>query len=232
MGNLPRPALAAAPGPSCAELVRHTENGHERPRQRPAAVTRCRYNLAMSCAQCSSPLPVIRRGDARFCSARCRVAAHRALPAEQLRIIDRWVRYSPTKVPLTVAGDHASSTNPRTWCDYETAAASSVGAGLGFVLSQADRIACVDIDHCLDGKGRLLGWAQEILANVPDTYIEVSPSGDGLHVWGMADIDKGRRSGGVEVYGSGRYLTVTARRWRKSVTTFAELNEWIGTLPI
>lgn len=177
-------------------------------------------------------MPVLRRGDARHCSTRCRVAAHRALPPEQLRIANRWVRYSTTKVPLTITGDNASSTNARTWCDFETAAASTVGAGLGFVLTDVDRIACVDVDHCLDGRGRLLSWAQEIFANVPDTYMEVSPSGDGLHVWGMADISKGRRSGGVEVYGSGRYITVTTRRWRKCVTTFADLNEWIGTLPI
>ena len=186
----------------------------------------------MTCAHCSSSLPVVRRGDTVFCSSRCRVAAHRSLPAEQLRLIDRWVRYSPTKVPLTTNGDNASSTNPSTWCDFATAAASQIGAGFGFVLTNADRIACVDIDHCLDGRGRLLPWAQDIIAGVPDTYIEVSPSGDGLHVWGLADIDKGRKVGGVEVYGSGRYMTVTAQRWRKCATAFADLNEWIGTLPI
>jgi primase-polymerase (primpol)-like protein len=186
----------------------------------------------MTCAHCSSSLPVLQRGDARFCSTRCRVAAHRSLPAEQLRIVDRWVRYSPTKVPLTAAGDNASSTNSSTWCDFDTAARSSAGVGVGFVLSDVDRIACVDIDHCLDGRGRLRSWATDILANVPDTYIEVSPSGDGLHVWGLADIAKGRRSGGVEVYGSGRYITVTSQRWRKCGTAFADLNEWIGSLPI
>lgn len=224
--------LASAPGRSCAEFVRASQSGHALPRQSVAAVTRYRYNLAMFCAQCSQPLPIVRRGDTVFCSSRCRVAAHRALPPEQLRIINRWVRYSAKKVPLTATGDNASSTNPSTWCDFDTAAASQIGAGFGFVLTNADRIACVDIDHCLDGRGRLKPWAQEILAGVPDTYMEVSPSGDGLHVWGMADITKGRRAGGVEVYGTGRYITVTARRWRKSVTTFADLNEWIGTLPI
>lgn len=177
-------------------------------------------------------MPLLRRGDARFCSSRCRVAAHRALPPEQLRIVDRWLRYSARKVPLTATGANASSTNSKTWCDFDTAASSTVGAGYGFVLTDEDRIACVDIDHCLDGRGRLKSWASEILAGVPDTYIEVSPSGDGLHVWGLADFTNGRRSGGVEVYGSGRYITVTARRWRNSVTTFADLNDWIDTLPI
>lgn len=186
----------------------------------------------MTCAHCSSSLPVVRRGDTVFCSSRCRVAAHRALPAEQLRIIDRWVRYSSKKVPLTASGDAASSTNASTWCDFTTASTSTAGVGVGFVLTNADRITCVDIDHCLDGRGRLLSWAHDIIAGVPDTYIEVSPSGDGLHVWGLADIDKGRKAGGVEIYGSGRYMTVTSQRWRKCATAFADLNEWIGSLPI
>jgi len=177
-------------------------------------------------------MPVMGRSDAMFCSSRCRTAAHRLLPAEQLRIVDRWVRFSSEKVPLTAVGGSASSTNSLTWCDYDTAAASSAGVGVGFVLSSADRIVCVDIDHCLDGRGRLRLWAQEILAAVPDTYMEVSPSGDGLHVWGFGDVVKGRRAGGVEIYGEGRYLTVTARRWRKCVTTFADLGEWIGMLPV
>jgi len=65
---------------------------------------------------------------------------------------------------------------------------------------------------------------------MPTTYVEVSPSGDGLHVWGFATVDKGRRSGGVEVYGSGRYITITGKRWRGSVASFADLTDWLITL--
>lgn len=144
----------------------------------------------------------------------------------------RWIRWSATKVPLTADGRAASSTNPLTWCDYDTAAASTAGVGIGFVLSPADRIVCVDLDHCLDGRGRPKRWAEDLLADVPATYVEVSPSGDGLHVWGFGDIDKGRKSSGVEVYGSGRYLTVTGRRWRHSVSSFAELGDWVDSLPL
>lgn len=172
------------------------------------------------------------RGDSRFCSSRCRVAAHRALPARQLRELPRWVRWSASKVPLTAEGGAASSTDPSTWCDYDTAIASSVGVGVGFVLSPADRIVCVDLDHCLDGKGRPVSWAADVLASVPDTYVEVSPSGDGLHVWGLADVGRGRRCEGIEVYGQGRYLTVTGRRWRHSRSTFAEIGGWIDSLDL
>ena len=186
----------------------------------------------MVCSWCSSSVSFLARGDSRFCSPRCRLAAHRALPARELREIPRWLRWSATKVPLTADGGAASSTNPATWCDYATAAASTAGVGVGFVLSPTDRIVCVDLDHCLDGRGRPTRWAADLLADIPATYVEVSPSGDGLHVWGFADVAKARKSPGIEVYGSGRYLTVTARRWRHSRSSLAEIGDWIDSLPL
>jgi primase-polymerase (primpol)-like protein len=135
-------------------------------------------------------------------------------------------------MPLTTRNSAASSTDPSTWTDYESAALSSVGVGVGFVLSADDRIVCVDLDDCLDSRGRLLDWAQPLLDNLPATYVEVSPSGTGLHVWGFGDVIKGRCTKGIEVYGSGRYLTVTGKRWRHSVGTFAELNSWIDSLRV
>lgn len=185
----------------------------------------------MVCRWCSSPILAPHRADARHCSDRCRRAAQRSAPASTLRAIPRWLRWSATKVPLTTANTPASSTNASTWCDYDTAVASDVGVGVGFVLSSADRIVCVDIDHCLDGRGHPESWAVELLDSIPATYVEVSPSGHGLHVWGFGDVVKGRKAGGVEVYGTGRYITVTGRRWRHCGTSFAELGEWLSTLP-
>jgi primase-polymerase (primpol)-like protein len=166
------------------------------------------------CFFCSTALSPLARADVRYCSGRCRIAAHRlkgVLPAE-LVALDRWIRYSPIKVPLTVRGRAASSTNPRTWSTYESAKDSTIGAGLGFVLN-GDGVVCIDIDHCLEA-GRPTRWASDFLATLPDTYVEVSPSGDGLHVWGVADLGfTGRRikiaGGDLEVYGNLRYLTVT-----------------------
>lgn len=183
----------------------------------------------MKCAGCSATLHPLRRGNTVYCSSRCRTAAHRSAPAETLRRLPRWVRRSADKIPLTTNGGAASSTRSSTWSTYEAAAASDIGAGLGFVLN-GDGIACVDIDHCLDSRGHVAKWAADIVAAMPTTYVEVSPSGDGLHVWGFATVDKGRRSGGVEVYGSGRYITITGKRWRGSVASFADLTDWLITL--
>lgn len=166
-----------------------------------------------TCHHCSSQLSVRVRADARYCSTRCRVAAHRqahtipALPTE-LTSRDRWLRYTPNKVPITAWGTTASSANSLTWTDYETAAASLHGVGVGFVLN-GDGIVCIDVDDCyVDDK--LEPWAVDLVRRCGNTYIERSPSGNGLHIWGRARLPyRGRRFERVEVYGDVRYLTVT-----------------------
>ena len=74
-------------------------------------------------------------------------------------------------------------------------------------------MACIDIDHCLvDGVPD--ARAREVLDRCPGAYVEVSPSGDGLHVWGLAPERPGRRTGRFEVYSVGRFVTVTGRVFR------------------
>lgn len=167
-----------------------------------------------TCERCGERLAVAGRGRTpRFCSGRCRVAAHRArhrLPCE-LTSRARWVRHKD-KRPITPDGRPASSTDPSTWATYAEATRSQVGDGIGFVLGAG--IACLDIDHCLDERGRPDARARAILARVPDAYVEVSPSGRGLHIWGVAPEQPGRRHRGYEVYSVGRYITVTGRVYR------------------
>lgn len=166
----------------------------------------------------------------RFCSTRCRVAAHRAkkLPAEMTER-DRWVRHK-AKRPLTVRGAAASSTYRGTWSPYAAAKAATVGDGLGFVLG--DGIGCIDLDHCLTN-GKPAPWAQEILDRCPNTYIEISMSGDGLHIFGHLPEAQGRvirddRS--IEYYSRGRYIAVTGNRWASSPSALADLSEVVATL--
>jgi primase-polymerase (primpol)-like protein len=139
------------------------------------------------------------------------------------------VRHSATKVPLTTAGKAASSTNPRTWTTYAEASSSPVGVGLGFVLSDADRVACIDLDHALNADGSLKPWAEDIVNAAGATYTEVSASGEGLHVFGYADVRQGRRirrEGGyaVEVYGDGRFIAMTSRPYRGAPSTLADIS--------
>lgn len=187
--------------------------------------------VVRTCAgpRCHERLSPLARADARFCSGRCRVRAHRArqLPAE-LTKRPRWVRRSANKVPLTVAGSPASSSNPATWASYAEAEASSAGVGLGFVLN-GDGIGCIDLDHCLTD-GELTDWARKILDRCPATFVEVSPSGHGLHVWGRIPEDAGRRSDGVEVYSTGRYIATTGQRFEDAPLRLADLSavaDWL-----
>ncbi|MDP5182166.1 bifunctional DNA primase/polymerase [Blastococcus sp. BMG 814] len=178
----------------------------------------------MRCEECSEPLAVAGRGRIpRFCSTRCRVVAHRRraqLPAELLAAA-RWVRHD-AKRPITSSGAPASSTDPATWTDHRTAARSRAGDGLGFVLGGG--FACLDLDHCLDERGRPNAYAAAVLGRLPDAYVEVSPSGDGLHVWGRAPELPGRRHRELEAYSVGRFITVTRRVHRPG--GLADLEAW------
>ena len=189
-----------------------------------------------SCSYCSSSISPLRRADVKYCSPKCRNAAHReglagVIPAELLSR-DRWIRHTSSKRPLSITGGAASSTDPSTWSNFAEAHSSSAGAGLGFVLN-GDGLVCLDLDHVLDGD-LLAEWAASLLAELPPTYVEVSPSGDGLHVWGLGHLERGRRvsfrGGTVEAYSSGRYLTITGRPYSGSVRSLSSLDSVLSLL--
>lgn len=193
--------------------------------------------IRTACEHCGEELRRAGRGrPQRFCSSRCRVAAHRArtaVPAE-LRGRERWVRRSADKVPLRAdTGRPASSTDPATWASHAAAARSPYGTGLGYVLADGDGIVVIDLDHCLDG-GRLAPWAAEILDACPPTYVEVSPSGTGLHIWGHGRLQRGRRirrpdGAAIEAYSSGRYIAL-GHRYHQATPRLADLTEVLDTL--
>lgn len=144
---------------------------------------------------------------------------------------DRWVRWKSvrrgervTKMPIQVDGLPASSTDSATWTGYPVAEESTVGNGLGFVLG--DGFACVDLDHCYDSRNHLADWAKFILHLAGDTFVEISPSGDGLHIWGLCAPMRGLKIRGhmnVEAYSAGRYITVTGKPYKTSVNKLADL---------
>lgn len=128
-----------------------------------------------------------------------------------MRITDRWVRHD-AKRPITTSGAPASSTNAVTWTSYDLARASRVGDGLGFALGAG--FACIDIDHCLTD-GVPDARAVRLLEVNPSAYVEISPSGTGLHIWGLAPEGPGRTRADFEFYSVGRYITVTGNVYRK-----------------
>lgn len=185
----------------------------------------------MQCASCG--VDFVAPAGALTCSPRCRVAAHRARRSDgdlptALTQRDRWVLHDRRKMPRQVSNAPASSTNPATWTTYDVARAGARGRGLGFVLN-GDGVACIDLDHCLSG-GRLEPWASDIVDRAGRTYIEVSPSGTGLHIWGKASVGRGRRMDGVEVYDRARYVTITARPWRNAPLRLQSIQVLVDSL--
>lgn len=154
-----------------------------------------------------------RNRQARYCSTRCRVAAHRAgLPG--LLPDGRWLTWDEQKRPLQLDGRSASSTDPRTWTTH---AAIRDQPRIGYVLGGG--IGCIDLDHCLDEHGAPTAAAERFLANYPGHWIEISPSGDGLHIWGTLPSQPGRRriidELHVETYSRDRYMTVTGHTFQR-----------------
>jgi putative DNA primase/helicase len=145
------------------------------------------------------------------------------IPAE-LRTRPQWVawRYETrdekqTKVlyvPGTRQGVRAKSNDPATWGSYDAAVASLTWAeGIGYVFSEDDPYAGVDLDDCRDpDTGRLEQHAAAVVLLL-DSYTEASPSGRGVHVLVHATISGDRRRNGkVEMYDRLRFFTITGEQ--------------------
>ena len=87
---------------------------------------------------------------------------------------------------------HASTNDPSTWTDYSTALTAvqaGHGDGISYVLTKDDPFAAIDLDHCCDKLCSIDTWAQNFMQAAVDTYQEVTPSGEGIRIWGLAEGD-------------------------------------------
>lgn len=132
----------------------------------------------------------------------------------ELRQYPQWIvwRYEDvnnkkTKVPYNLKGFKASVTNPQTWHTFEDVANATGFDGIGFVLTENDPFAFIDLDHTSNQEE--FAKQQTIYSNFIDTYAELSPSGKGLHILLKGRLPQGRRRGSVEIYSSQRFMTVT-----------------------
>jgi putative DNA primase/helicase len=128
------------------------------------------------------------------------------------------------KVPYSVTGRKASTTNPHTWAPFETARKTWTQyfqryAGLGFVFVKGGGLVGIDLDDCLDSRGSVKSWARGVVERFSDTYMEISPSGFGLKIWARGNLPANLpgvkvEDGQVEMYHHSRYFTVTGRPFR------------------
>jgi hypothetical protein len=154
---------------------------------------------------------------------------------KMLKEIPNWVSWKLVdgdKPPLIAGTDkHASSTDPSTWTDYQTAVTKTTingVEGVGFVLgglTLEKKILGVDIDGCYDpNTDTLTPWAEKIV-DLLGCYTERTPSGLGLRIWVVGEwpfkehkFNLSKEAGhgdkvGIEIYDVGRYFTVTGDAW-------------------
>ncbi len=157
------------------------------------------------------------------------------MPPDQLAAFPQWVGYRKvwvpergkyTKKPVRPAdGSPGSSTDSTTWATFHEALEATERLGLdgvGFVLTESDPFTVIDLDGCRNPEtGEIEDWAWEIVQRF-NTFTEISPSGTGLHIVTSGRLPvSGRRKGPIEVYYSGRYVTVTG----KALEGYTEIRE-------
>lgn len=134
-------------------------------------------------------------------------------------------REKPAKVPYQVkharAPQQAKVNDPATWGTYEQASKMYEDAiafnmavrwdGIGLMCDGS--FTFTDWDHCIaDGKCNQQIWDQAQRVN---SWMELSPGGDGIHCIAWGTVPAGRKCGNIEMYsggeGKGRFLTWTGQ---------------------
>ncbi|WP_062148431.1 phage/plasmid primase, P4 family [Beggiatoa leptomitoformis] len=139
-----------------------------------------------------------------------------------------------SKIPYMPNGTPAKTTDPLSLSTYEAVQNTTGFNGIGFVLREGDNLTGIDLDHCIQD-GKIEAWALAVLALFNNTYIEYSPSKQGLHIWVFGKptrCGKGTTEKRIEIYDytSPRYLTVTGQAYNQDITNIAHLQPQLDQL--
>lgn len=124
-----------------------------------------------------------------------------------------------SKQPLSpYTGQLASVIDPNNYATFDHACAvlaqhgrPGVVDGIGFVFATNSGFVGIDLDQVLSSDGKLVDERAKAIADRFNSYTEISPSGRGLHIIVKGSLNAGYRRDGVEIYGSGRFFTVTGQ---------------------
>jgi hypothetical protein len=116
---------------------------------------------------------------------------------------------------------HASTKDSSTWVNYAAALAAVQARqadGISYILTEDDPFAAIDLDHCRHVDTHSIdAWAQNFLEFGRHTYSEVTPSGAGCRIWGLAVGAALNRKFTLEI--DGKEIAVELfRRTRKVLT--------------
>jgi hypothetical protein len=158
-----------------------------------------------------------------------------AIVPEKMLSVPNWIVWKreiregkETKVPYRANSfGKAESNNSKTWTDFNTAlSVSNDFDGIGFQSGiEPEAFILIDLDHCLsDASDFIEPWALEIIEEA-NSYTEISPSGDGFHVFcGGKLLKPSVKTQKAEIYGCKRYFTFTGNVFQNK-KDFRELNE-------
>lgn len=175
-----------------------------------------------------------------------------------LVVLPQWVLWKyvtksktgkPTKIPFRAdTGEAAASDDPSTWTTYFAALDAyrrgrGRWSGIGVMFAPKGGLVGVDLDNSLDDAGEMLPWAQDIFHEIGGdrTFGEVSPSATGIKLFlydelpgdGTGKNVKGfgpDKTGGVEMYGFGRFFTITGNRFHLCTDRIARADKGLEGL--
>jgi hypothetical protein len=137
---------------------------------------------------------------------------------------------------------HASTKDPSTWSDYATALAAVRAGnadGISYILTEQDPFAAVDIDNCRHVSTHSIDiWAQNFLDVGRHSYSEVTPSGAGCRIWGLAAGEPLNRKFTLEIDGkliaaelfrrTNKALTITGYTLDPAIKQFTNIDKAIA----
>ena len=135
-----------------------------------------------------------------------------------------------TKIPVDANGYNINPHTPGNWRSFDEVLDAS--SKIGFVLTDRDPFLFIDLDHVFKDE-KLCEWAEELVAALPTTYTEISPSSDGLHLYYILNdtpVMPGNKHAfgdgtALEVYFDKRYFTITGNIYVDSPITTVDWGE-------
>ena len=93
---------------------------------------------------------------------------------------------------------------PATWADYATALAAVQAGhadGISYILTKDDPFGAIDLDHCRCTITHRSTYGRRTFCTAVNSYQEVTPSGDGVRIWGLANGAELHRKFTLEIDG-------------------------------
>lgn len=146
-----------------------------------------------------------------------------------------------TKIPIApwITGTYHTPINAHdqnNWTTYEEAEqyqrdANVQSVGLAFEI--CDGIVGIDLDDCIDADGKISDFASDLVKKT-DTYVEISPSGTGLHILGLGRKRKALIHTGtsqkIEIYSENRFFTFTGKGFKEGRTELTNIDDLLDEL--